>query len=119
MKYIIQLKLEILGKSQTASKRIKENVIGEISQYIKIQLKGELDHAFAAGCARSNSRRIAFPSLVTTIPVKNKLNLPLYSNMKNIKENISNDALLFFNTTRQPTPTPNLLFFYPLFLLIL
>ena len=39
--------------------------------------------------------------------------------MKNIKENISNDALLFFNTTRQPTPTPNLLFFYPLFLLIL
>ena len=35
-------------------------------------IKAEGDHALAAGCATSSSRRIAFPSLVTTIPVKEK-----------------------------------------------
>ena len=37
------------------------------------QRERERERAFAAGCAISNSRKIAFPSLVTTIPDSNKV----------------------------------------------
>lgn len=39
-------------------------------------------HAFAAGCARSNSRRMAFPSLVTTIPGRNQNQIMFVGNPK-------------------------------------